>query len=543
MPLRELTGELNQRYVDAGLWQDRTIAQIVAAIAAEQPDREAVCDQTRRLSYRQLALESGRLAGFLREAGVRDGDAVAIQSGNRVELAVAHLACSTAGATFVPLSDAWRQTEMTHILAVSRAVVALVPPAADYDYLGAVGSARAELPSIVLAASADGIGDFDLASILRGDGPEPLAPAAADPNLPRYVMVSSGSTSLPKLSLWSDNNLWTHAGAVARSVALSFEDRVLGLAPAGTGAIGYMYGVLLPLLRGATSILLERWSAPAALELMRVEQPTVLAAVPTQLIKLMQEPGAEWVPCRALRAVTNAGAPMPPEVAARLEELWGCRIQATYGATDGGVPLMTRIDDPAAVRRTTVGRVLPETEVRLVDGRLDDVAPGQAGEIIWRGPTKSHGYLNDPERTDETFWGDGYYRSGDLAQRDADGTYRIVGRAKDMIIRGGQNISPLELEETIGAHPAVVEVAVVGIADEVYGERVCAAVSVKQGNALDLDGLLRFLSGRKIAKFKLPERLELFEELPKTATGKTSKEEIRRLVARRRAAGSRQQLS
>jgi non-ribosomal peptide synthetase component E (peptide arylation enzyme) len=537
MALRELTDELSARYMRAGVWQDRTIAQIVAAIAAEQPDREAVCDQTRRLSYAQLVLESGRLAAFLRGAGVRDGDAVAIQSGNRVELAVAHLACSTAGATFVPMSDAWRQTEMSHILSVSRAVLALVPPAREYDHLGAVEAVRSDLPSLALAASADGVGEFDLRSILRGDCTEPLAPASADPNLPRYVMVSSGSTSLPKLSLWSDNNLWAHASAVARAVALSFKDRVLGLAPAGTGAIGYMYGVLLPLLRGATSILLERWGAPAALELMRSEQPTVVAAVPTQLVKLMQEPGVEWVPCRELRAVTNAGAPMPADVAARLEDLWSCRIQTTYGATDGGVPVMTGIDDPAAIRRTTVGRALPETDIRLVDGRLKDVQAGHVGEIAWRGPTKSHGYLNDPERTDEMFCGEGYYRSGDLAQRAVDGSYRIVGRAKDMIIRGGQNISPLELEEAIGPHPAVAEVAVVGIADEVYGERVCVAASVREGQALGLDELVTFLAEQRIAKFKLPERLELFDELPKTATGKTSKDEIRRLVSERHPAG------
>ena len=422
---------------------------------------------------------------------------------------------------------------MTHILAVSRAVVALVPAALDYDYLGAVRAARAELPALAMAASADGIGDFDLSSILGGRGPEPLAPAPADPNLPRYVMVSSGSTSLPKLSLWTDNNLWAFSQAVARAVALSFKDRVLGLAPAGTGAIGYVYGVLFPLLRGATSILLERWSPEAAIELMRSEQPTVLAAVPTQLVKLMQEPAAEWLPCRELRSVTNAGAPMPPDVAARLEELWGCRIQTTYGATDGGVPLMTAIDDPATVRRTTVGRILPEADVRVVNGLLRDVADGQPGEIVWRSPTKTYGYLNDPERTEEMFWGEGYYRSGDLAQSDADGNYRIVGRAKDMIIRGGQNISPLELEEAIGAHPAVGEVAVVGVADEVYGERVCVVASVRQGQSLELDDLTRFLSDRRIATFKLPERLELFDELPKTATGKTSKEEIRRMVSER----------
>jgi cyclohexanecarboxylate-CoA ligase/acyl-CoA synthetase len=528
--LRELTDDPSEQYLRAGLWQRRTIAEIVWGIADEQPEREAVCDQTRRLTYAELVLQSGRLAAFLREAGVRDGEAVAVQSGNRVELAIAHLACSAAGATFVPLSDAWRETEMSHILSVSRAAVALVPPATTFDYLEAVTQVRSELPALRLAASADGLGDFDLPSVLRG--PAPVAPAAADPNLPRYVMVSSGSTSLPKLSLWSDNNLWAFGEVWAGAVALNYKDRVVGLAPAGTGAIGYVYGVLFPLLRGATSILLERWSPEAALALIGSERATVLAAVPTQLVKLMQEPGAATIELPALRVVTNAGAPMPPDVAAQLEQTWGCRIQTVYGATDGGVPAMTRIEDPAAVRRSTVGRVLPLSDVRLVDGALNDVP---SGEIIWRGPTKSHGYLNDPARTEEMFTG-GYYRSGDLAQRDDDGNYRIVGRAKDMIIRGGQNISPLELEEALGLHPDVAEVAVVGVADSVFGERVCVAASGRPGSSLSLRDLVAFLSERRIAKFKLPERLELFDELPKTATGKTSKEEIRRLLSERATA-------
>jgi acyl-coenzyme A synthetase/AMP-(fatty) acid ligase len=539
MPVRELTSELTTRYVRAGLWQHRTIAEILWAIAAEDPDREAACDQTRRLTYAELVLESARLAGFLRDAGVTQGDAVAIQSGNRVELAIAHLACSACGATFVPLSDAWRETEMRHLLAASDAIVVIVPPSVSgFDFLDVVQEARPGLPALRLVASADGRGDFDLPAVLNGDS-DAVDPLPGDPNLPRYVMVSSGSTSVPKLSLWSDNNLWAFGQAWAGAVALSFRDRVVGLAPAGTGAIGYVFGVLFPLLRGACSILLEDWDPGAAIRLMHDEQPSVLAAVPTQLVKLMQEPGAEWLSVGGLRVVINAGAPMPPDVAARVEEAWGCRIQTVYGATDGGTPVMTRIHQPAAVRRSTVGTALALTDIRLVDSEMRDVEDGQAGEIVWRGPTKSHGYLNDPQRTEEVFWGDGFYRSGDLAIRDGCGVYRVVGRAKDMIIRGGQNISPLELEDAISRHPAIAEVAVVGVSDPVFGERVCAVVCLRAGHSTGLPELVSFLAERRIAKFKLPERLEVFAGLPKTATGKTSKEEIRRLVSDRTAVPAR----
>jgi acyl-CoA synthetase (AMP-forming)/AMP-acid ligase II len=291
--------------------------------------------------------------------------------------------------------------------------------------------------------------------------------------------------------------------------------------------------VLFPLLGGATSTLLERWSPSEALELIEREGATIVSAVPTQLVKLLQEPAAAALRAPQLRVVTNAGAPMPPDAAAALETIWDCRIQTVYGATDGGVPLMTSIDDPVDKRRSTVGSVIPMTELLLVDEELRPVAPGERGEILWHGPTKSFGYLNEPGRTEETFWGDGYYRSGDLGELDADGYVRIVGRAKDLIIRGGQNISPREIEEAVAQHPAVSEVAAVGLPDPVYGERVCAVVSLLAGEALELAELLAFLKSRQLAPFKLPERLEILPELPKNASGKTSKQDVRRLVLER----------
>ena len=346
-------------------------------------------------------------------------------------------------------------------------------------------------------------------------------------------MVSSGTTSVPKLSLWTDNNLFAFAQMWAGAVALSLEDRIVGLAPAGTGAIGYVFGVLFPLLAGATSVLLERWDPAAALELLVRERATLAAAVPTQLVKLLDESELAATALPDLRVMVNAGAPLAPDVAARLEATCDCRIQTVYGATDGGVPLMTRINDGASARRSTVGRVTPLTDVRLVDTAMRDVQPGEPGEILWRGPTKTFGYLNDPARTAEMFTEEGYYRSGDLAQPDGNGHLRIVGRAKDMIIRGGQNISPREIEEAVLGHPAVSEAVAVGVPDPVYGERVCVAVTACDGLTLDLTALNEYLVTRRMATFKLLERVEVFAELPKTVTGKVSKEAVRDLIAQR----------
>jgi Acyl-CoA synthetases (AMP-forming)/AMP-acid ligases II len=253
--------------------------------------KEALCDQTRRLTYSDLAAESNSLARFLLDEGVESDVCVAVQSPNVVELAVVHLACSRIGATFVPLSDAWRQTELRHLLELSAAQVLLVPPARDdFDFYGEVAAMRGSLPGLRLLASLDGVGDFDLPEILALRV-EPVV-RRAGPNDPRYVMASSGTTSLPKLSLWTDNNLWAFAKAWIDAVALTPDDRIVGLAPAGTGAIGYVYGILFPLLGGATSILLERWDPAEALTLIERERATIVSAVPTQLVKVLQEPAA-----------------------------------------------------------------------------------------------------------------------------------------------------------------------------------------------------------------------------------------------------------
>ena len=518
------------RYRDAGLWQSTVVYELVEAAAAPDPAKEAVCDATRRLSYDELLRQSNALAAFLLDAGVVGGDCVAVQSGNTVELAVAHVACSRAGATFVPLSSAWRRTELAELLAVARAPILLVPATDDHDYLAEVEPLRGSLPELRLIGSFDGRGDIDLPAVLARPSERVALPG--DPDLPRYTMTSSGTTNVPKLSLWTDNNLWAFCCAWCEAVELVPGDRMVGLAPAGTGAIGYVYGVLFPLLTGATSILLEHWEPAAALELVAQEHATAITAVPTQLVKMIQEPAAATAALADLRLVTNAGAPMPPEAAAEIEERWSCRIQTVYGATDGGVPLMTRIDDPPEKRRTTVGRVLEHTDFLLAEPDLRPAAAGEPGEILWRGPTKSFGYLNDDARTREMFH-DGYYRSGDLGRMDGDGYVRIVGRVKDMILRGGQNISPREIEEAVAGHPAVAEAVAVGVPDPVYGERVCVAVSLRAGASLELPELHTFLTDRRLAAFKRPERLELFDELPKNASGKTSKDDVRRLVLER----------
>lgn len=224
---------------------------------------------------------------------------------------------------------------------------------------------------------------------------------------------------------------------------------------------------------------------------------------------------------------------MPPSGAQELEEVFGCIQHVVYGATDGGTVTMLRYDDPVDKRWTTVGKAFAHNEVRLVDATLADVPPGSAGEILWRSATKSYGYLNEPNRTDQAWVGDGWYRSGDLGTLDDDGYLRIVGRVKDLIIRGGQNVSPRELEDLIVALPGISDVAVIGTPDPVLGERICACVVLDPGATVTLDEVISGLKAVDVATFKLPERLEVFDDLPQSTGGKVSKPTLRTWVGER----------
>jgi non-ribosomal peptide synthetase component E (peptide arylation enzyme) len=534
MAIQKLTPEIIRTNIDYGAWQDHPLYHYIDIYANEAPDKLALADQHERLTYSQLAVRSSQLARGLLNLGLNEGDSVVVQSGNRVILAVAHIACDRANLCFVPISSSWRETEMRHLLSLSRARVALIPERSNnFDYLEAVRRMQARLPDleVVVECGAENRGDMTLEDMLVGSTERVCH--RKDPNSPLFVMVTSGTTDLPHLTRWTDNNLWFLLSQYADAVALDANDIIVGVAPANTGSTGYVFGVLAPLLHGASSVLQERWEARSAMELIAEEQATGVTAIPTQIIKMLQVESSAEASFTNLRFVSNGGSAMPPEKAAEMERRFGCKIQNIYGSSDGGVPVFGRVYDPDYKRTTTVGKILPHTEMRLLDGNLRDVPVGERGEIVWRSPTKSFGYLNEPEHTDATFWEKGWYRSGDLGEIDSDGYLRIVGRVKDMIIRGGQNISPREIEEAIFLHPGVLEVAVVGYPDPVFGERVCACVVLQPGQTLTLDALSKHLDNRSIAKFKLPERIEPFDELPRTAAEKISKLELREMVSAR----------
>ena len=525
MPLRDVT-PLKAAYRRAGVWQDEPLFSIVDRHAEVHPDKIALIDQQRSFTYSEAVQASRRLARWLVSLDLDDGAVVACQTPSTVLLAIVHLACNRANLICLPLSDGFRRRELHHLLQSSRAAVAFVPASDDdrdrYTLVDELGS---ELPDLRVLGAFSGSADISLPELIAR-GPAKDIRRTTDPDLPRHAMITSGTTALSRISLWSDNNLWALLSTFRDYVHLGPGDTALGLAPANGGSTGYVFPVLAPLLFGASSVLLQRWDTDAAISLFGKVRPTVATAIPTQIVQLLTQPDVFAEAARGLRAFNNAGAPLPPEAAQRTEELLGCRIQTSYGASDGGVPTMTTIDDPPDKRARTVGRPLAETEVRLVDGNLQQIPKGEAGEVLWRTPTKSFGYLNNPEHDARSFWEDGWYRSGDLGSFDDDGYLQIVGRSKDMILRGGRNISPVEIEDLLIRSPLVDDVAIVGVADEMYGERVCACIVSAAGAQPTLDDLVEFLRDQGAESFKLPERVERFDALPRNVGEKVDKKAL-----------------
>ena len=531
MAVRPLAPEIIAAMTDAGAWQARNLAETVIELAVDR-DKTALIDKHESISYRQLIDRSRSLAGWLADHGGGPGEVLGVQASSRAVLAVAHLACVIADMVFMPMSDHFTDEERAHLLATARVRFLVLPDVLD-DISDLTGRLIASVPSLTFVGSLheSAVGaSFDFASACAGSGGSG-SPPRGDPNRPHLAMVSSGTTQLPKVSLWSDNNLWFFLEQFRLHIDLSADDIAVQIAPANTGSTGYVFPVLAPLLSGATSVLTESWSAAGALDLIERARPTIASAVPTQIVMMMRELEHSPRDCSSLRAFNNAGSALALEHARKLEDVFGCRVQTSYGASDGGVPTLTSVNDDAVHRLGSVGRVLPHTECRLVDEQMQDVPAGSAGEVIWRSPTKFFGYLNNPEQDKAMWWGDGWYRSGDLGSFDEDGYLHIVGRRRDVIIRGGLNISPAEIEDRIRAHPAVSDTAVVGYADAVYGERVAACVVLNPGRDITLEELARFLREGGLPRHKVPDRLELFDDFPRNSGAKISKIDLHKELA------------
>lgn len=502
------------------------IADWIETHARWHGERIALVEGERRLSYGEFAARIDRLAGALAERGIGKGDRVAGLLLNSIPFLELTFACARLGAIFVPLNFRLSPAEIGYILADCGARIVVYHTV----FAPLLAPALAADPALVTVP---------VDSVSREDGQpsydEWMASARSLTEKPRVsqqdvhvMMYTSGTTGHPKgAMLTHGNTTWNAINLMLSENALSTDDVVLTVAP--MFHIGGLNIHTLPALyKGIPVVLLPRFEPHETLRTIARERVTALFLVPSMWLMLSQLPDFDAYDLSSLRVLVSGGAPCPIPVIEFFQRR-GLRFVEGFGMTETA-PNACILDSADAVRKNgSVGKPLMHMQMRIVDDQDRDVTPGEVGELVVRGPNVFVGYWNRPEATAEAFRG-GWFHTGDLARQDEEGYFYIVDRKKDMLISGGENVYPTEVEQVLYRHPKVVEVAVVGAPDPLWGEIPVLVVAPKEGEHLTLEEVRAFCEG-KLAHFKIPKRIVEVAALPRNAAGKVLKRELRRLVA------------
>jgi long-chain acyl-CoA synthetase len=499
----------------------RTLGGVLDRAAARAPAREALVTRERRLTWRELAAETDRLAGALHARhGVKPGDRVALLLLNSTEFCVGVFACARLGAVAVTLNTKLKAPELEFMLANSGARVLLMH-AAVWDEIAPI---RAAVPcEAIYVAGGAPAGTEPLERLTDARARPPAV--AVDEDDAAFIMYTSGTTGRPKGALGTHGGIITSTISFERCMGLGEAERTLVAVPLFhvTGLIGQL---LTMAWTGATTVVMRTFDAAEAVRLLDAERITYMIAAPTVFTMMREQPGARGAGGH-LRRVGYGGAPTPPDgIAALRAWLPHATLQNAYGMTETSSPTTLMPFGRELARASSVGWPVPIAEVRTVEpaaGR--ECAEDEVGELWIRGPHVVPGYWANPEATAATM-GDGWMRSGDLARIDGEGYVTIMDRIKDMINRGGEKIYCVEVEDVLCAHPAVLEAAVLGVPDPVYGEAVKACVVPRPGAAVDGEDLRRFV-GARLAKFKVPREVTVLEALPRNPNGKVIKSALR----------------
>jgi non-ribosomal peptide synthetase component E (peptide arylation enzyme) len=517
------------RYRAAGFWSDDVLADLLDQAAAARPDALFVGDPRTTYTYVEVRDRAYRLAAGLASLGVGRGDRVCVQLPNIADAAVTYFAVARLGAVFVPRMMIYRDHEVRDAIHRTDSVALVVgSPFRGFDHPGMAMRLKRECPSlrsvVVHGDAPDGAIDFE--SLCGGDPYDGPPPAADDFHI---ILFTSGTTAQPKGIVHTWNTYVGAARGMVANLRLTAADVCLMPSPVMHNT-GLLAGVVTPLVARGATVLQPVWQPEQALELIERFGVTFTTGATTFLTMMIDafDPGKHDI--SSLRQFGCGGAPVPGVVVRQAIDVLGCRIQTIYGQSESSLQTLTDLDDPVEVVASSDGKAVAGTEVVILDDDGREVPRGSEGEICSRGPGVMFSYWRDRDRTVESFT-DGWFRSGDLGRMDERGYIRVTGRKKDLIIRGGHNISPAEVEALILEHPSVVDVAVVGMPDRVLGERMCAFVVAAAGATLTLADVTTFLREQQIAVQKLPERLELREELPHNATGKVEKFKLREEIA------------
>ncbi|PKO77842.1 MAG: AMP-binding protein [Betaproteobacteria bacterium HGW-Betaproteobacteria-15] len=535
---------------------EQTIGAFFDAMVARQPDHEALVSvhQGRRYTYRALQADAHRLASALLAQGLNPGDRVGIWSHNNAEWVLMQLATAQVGLVLVNINPAYRTSEVEYALnKVGCKLLVTMARFKTSDYLGMLrelapewahgqpGALEAQqLPHLKTVVWIDEPGQgaeepglMRFSALLdQGDAADPrVAQVAATIKAsdPINIQFTSGTTGFPKGATLTHRNILNNGFFIGECMKLTPADRLCIPVPL-YHCFGMVLGNLACFTHGATIVYPNDGFDPlTVLQTVQDERCTGLHGVPTMFIAELDHPRFAEFDLSTLRTGIMAGSPCPTAVMQRVvNDMHLSEITIAYGMTETSpVSCQSSTDTPLDRRVSTVGTVQPHLEVKIVNADSGEVvAPGQSGELCTRGYSVMHGYWDDPVKTAEAIDTEGWMHTGDLATMDTEGYVNIVGRIKDMVIRGGENIYPREIEEFLYRHPAVQDVQVVGVPDAKYGEELCAWVIVKPGQALDEDTVRAFCKGQ-IAHYKVPRYIRFVDAFPMTVTGKIQKFKIR----------------
>ena len=524
-----------------GLWRDLTINDYLDICLTRCPDKTALTayrlesGDTRRFTYQELATMADRIAIGLSRLGIGRNDIVACQLPNWWQFTLVYLACSRIGAVMNPLMHIFRERELSFMLAHGEVKLLIVPQNfRGFDYAAMAKGLKPSLPHLRHLVVVDGAGENSFEALLSGPHWEEAADAAAilsahrpGPDDITQVLYTSGTTGQPKAVMHSANTVMGNIVPYAERLRLTAQDVVLMASPM-SHQTGFMYGLMMPIMLQGSAVLQDIWQPTRAVEIIRQENVSFTMASTPFLSDLSQAVETSGLAVPSLRSFLCAGAPIPTPLVERARNVLGTKIVSAWGMTENGAVTLTRLEDDDERSFNTDGLPLHGVELKVVDLDGESQPPGEAGRLLVRSCSNFGGYLKRSQwnETDADDWFD----TGDMARLDARGYLRITGRSKDVIIRGGENVPVVEIESLLYRHPAIAQVAIVGFPDARLGERACAFVRLKPDQSLDLAGLVAFLKEQKMALQYIPERLEILDVMPATASGKIQKFRMREML-------------
>ncbi len=540
----KINAERKAQYRQQGHWGDATLADYWSLSAKAYADKVAVTDNRGdNYTYKALDIAAGRLASWLIDAGIRPGDRVALQLPGWCEFTIIYLACLKSGAVIVPLLPAFRECELTWILNKSRARILFTPTSFKNDNpADRIAALRSDLPWLEKVVAVDKLAPAPTGPVLSqilNDSPPIAHHVLTHSDDLAAVLFTSGTEGHPKGVMLTHNTIITSERTFCAALNINWTDSILMPAPLAH-ATGFLHGVTAPFLTGASSVLMDIFSPQECLALLAQERCTCIMGATPFVCDLLYASKAQRSSLSSLRFFLCGGTTIPGKLLQECHQA-GIQLLGVYGSTESAPHAIVRPHDSLTHQMNTDGRAAAGVEIRVVDQKKMTLAENNEGEEASRGPNVFVGYLDEPELTDQVLDDDGWYYSGDYCRMDKDGYIKITGRKKDVIVRGGENISSREIEDILLLHPDIHDAAVVGMPDKRLGERSCAYVVLSHSQkTLQLADIIAFFAQQRIAKYKYPEYLVVIDKLPRTASGKIQKYILRQDILQRLASLSQE---